>query len=210
MGIITGIEKQKRQKNRYSIYIDNEYAFSLYDNILLKYGLKVGLKVDVEWLKKLIIEDDMNRAYNLSLNYLGYRSRSKKEIMIYLQGKGSNDKVIDSVIEKLYTYGFIDDMKFALSWVQNRMKGKPMGRRLIEHELRNKGIEEDIIQKASNTITSDDEHKQASILAAKYYEKYSDNDERKRIGKVAQALRRRGFEWETINKAMKTFDMERK
>jgi regulatory protein len=210
LGIITGIEKQKRQKNRYSIYIDNEYAFSLYDNILLKYGLKVGLKVDVEWLKKLIIEDDMNRAYNLSLNYLGYRSRSKKEIMIYLQGKGSNDKVIDSVIEKLYTYGFIDDMKFALSWVQNRMKGKPMGRRLIEHELRNKGIEEDIIQKASNTITSDDEHKQASILAAKYYEKYSDNDERKRIGKVAQALRRRGFEWETINKAMKTFDMERK
>ena len=45
MNIITKIEVQKRNKDRSNIYIDNEYAFSLSNELVYKEGLKTDEKI---------------------------------------------------------------------------------------------------------------------------------------------------------------------
>ena len=40
MNEITKIEIQKRNKDRYSIYIDGEYSFGVYENVIIKYALQ--------------------------------------------------------------------------------------------------------------------------------------------------------------------------
>ena len=52
MNIITKIEAQKRNKDRANIYIDNDYAFSLSNELVYKEGLKVNSKIDIEKINK--------------------------------------------------------------------------------------------------------------------------------------------------------------
>ena len=48
MNVITKIEVQKRNKDRSNVYIDNDYAFSLSNELVYKEGLKLNEKIDIE------------------------------------------------------------------------------------------------------------------------------------------------------------------
>ena len=51
MNKITNIEEQKRNKERVNIYVDNDYAFSLSKEVLLKEKIKVNDIIDMEKMK---------------------------------------------------------------------------------------------------------------------------------------------------------------
>src|SRR3989344_6757140 len=92
------------------------------------------------------------RYYNLSLRFLSYRPRSEKEIIDYLKKKSSSvktsegqEKLIESIIKKLKEYKFIDDVEFAKFWIEQRTKFKHKPIRVIEYELKQKGINKEII-----------------------------------------------------------------
>ena len=80
-----------------------------------------GFEVDVQQVRKWFEEDGVKYAYNAALRYLGFRSRSRKEIEDYLKRKGFEDNTIRVVMEKLERYGLADDKAFARDWVRNRM-----------------------------------------------------------------------------------------
>jgi regulatory protein len=91
-----------------------------------------------------------DRYYNLSLRYLSYRPRSEKEMRDYLlekqkRKKGLSDETISEIIKKLKSYKFIDDRQFTKSWIESRIKLKNKPVRVIEYELKQKGISGDLI-----------------------------------------------------------------
>jgi len=83
---IVDIQRQKRNKRRYTIYFEDGEWIGLFDELLVKYGLKPHMEVDSAQISKLAREDDAKRAMDMSLRYLQYRSRSQKEMETYLEG----------------------------------------------------------------------------------------------------------------------------
>ncbi len=205
---IVDIQRQKRNKRRYTIYFEDGEWISLFDELVVKYGLKPHMEVDSNKIAKLAREDDTKKAMDMSLRYLQYRSRSQKEMETYLEGKGFDGDIIDETVEKLKSYGYIDDLAFARNWVSNRMVTKPMGKAMIKRELYYKGIDSHIIDESLDQITDDEEEEQAYKLALKYIKRYRNLDTREQFYKIGQALARRGFGWEVARRALRRLELE--
>ncbi|MFO7153889.1 MAG: RecX family transcriptional regulator [Caldicoprobacter oshimai] len=148
-------------------------------------------------------ERKADEAYQRALRYLGFRSRTQKEVEEYLRRKGFEAEAIEKAIEKLKGYGFIDDKDFASNWVNSRMRNNPKSRAAMALELRQKGVDAEIIDEVMELVPREQEEAVANRLAQKYYERYREVDERERMYKTAQALARRGFDWELIERIIR-------
>lgn len=91
------------------------------------------------------------KLINASFRFVSFRPRSEKEIKDFLQKKMHKWKVagrrsLAVVLERLRQLGYLDDYKFALWWIEQRRKFKPKGRRQLKLELRQKGVNPQVIE----------------------------------------------------------------
>lgn len=159
-------------------------------------------------------DPDFYRFYNKALNFLSYRLRSEQEVRDNLLRKNKppnrfakipSKEIIEKIIIKLKDYKFIDDLEFSEWWIEQRLRSKPRSLRVLEMELKMKGISKDMIDKTINDLglTNDDEIKSAKKLISKKVDKLKDLPREERIRKAAGMLGRRGFGWEIIKKVLK-------
>lgn len=146
----------------------------------------------------------IDRYYNLSLRFLSYRPRSEKEIRDYLEKKKIDEKIIAQIMAKLIEYKFIDDTDFTKFWIEQRTKFKHKPIRVIEYELKQKGINKEIID---NVLANHDEKKNTDLesakkLADKKLDFYRNLEPKKRREKVTNYLLRKGFNYETVKKVL--------
>jgi regulatory protein len=145
---ITAIKKQVKNPNRYSIFVDGKYSFSLSDIALLDSKIKAGDDIQPESLRTLKERADNDKLYNACLNYIARRMRSKWEIEAYLKRKKASPTLVDEIVNKLSKKGFIDDQKYAKMHVDNRNLLKPTSTRKLILELRSKKISDEYISSA--------------------------------------------------------------
>ena len=93
--------------------------------------------------------------------------------------------------------------EFALRWVESRKTGRPAGRRKIAYELKAKGIDEETLESALNTLTEEEEQEQALKLAEKASLRYKHLPSRERMARISQTLMRRGFGWDIVERALR-------
>lgn len=204
--IITSAVEQRNDKNRYSVYINNIYHCSLSKEIFYKYDLSVGEIVDIQKLDDAVFEDKFKRAYLSCLNMVSYRPRSIKEIRTYLKRKKYSNSIVESVIEKLIKENYLDDYKFAVDWVKDRIKFRLYSRYRVISELKEKGIERgkiDEIIKEYYPLSKEEEI--AEIKIKKYANSRNmslSNDK----DKVAKYLSRSGFSVDSILKVLNKFN----
>lgn len=203
MNIILSIQPKPRRKGQYVLALDDGRSFSVHKEVVAKYRLKSGMEIDEERLNFYIWEANLKTAGDLALKYLGYRSRTKKQLYDYLKRKGFEDPVVDKTIEKMQEYGFLNDEEFALRWVESRKTGRPAGRRKIAYELKAKGIDEETLESALNTLTEEEEQEQALKLAEKASLRYKHLPSRERMARISQTLMRRGFGWDIVERALR-------
>jgi regulatory protein len=197
--IITQISKRKN-KNR--VYVDGEYAFSLVDSDIAYFGLKEGGEIDRAKYDFITGTTLYIKAQERALKYLSYRQRSAFEIRGKLLSEDFSADIIEKVIGFLKDYGYVDDLKYSVSYINDCLNFNPKGKRLIEWELKNRGIDRDDISKALCEV-SFDELFYAKRLLAKKYGKLQKEDMSE--GKMYQYLSRRGYDFETIKEAVSEF-----
>ena len=188
---ITAIVRQKRNPERVSIFLDEEYAFGL--TRIVAAWLQVGQYLSEEKIDSLQAEDAQEVAYLIAIKYLDYRERSEAEIRIHLNKRDINESVIEDVIDRLLRSGLVDDRRFAANWVENRLEFRPRGRRALFYELRQKGISEEIIRETLDSINDEELAYQAAMKKAKNYQSLEWDDFRK---KMLGFLSRRGFSYD--------------
>ena len=142
--VITSITVQKKNRNRFNIFINEAYAFSL--NRELTATLKPREQLTKEKIEDLKQADEQDTAYSRALFYLGFRSRSRMEIERYLKKKKFPPEAVMSTLSRLEANKYINDSDFARLWIENRCRFKPKGRYALIRELREKGIDEQIIK----------------------------------------------------------------
>ncbi|WP_031514494.1 regulatory protein RecX [Desulfofalx alkaliphila] len=144
-------------------------------------------------------DDVYKKAKNYALRVLTYRQRTKQEMIDKLHQKGYKADIIKDVITFLQEYQFIDDYKYACQWVEYRLKTKPMGARGIKYQLKKRGIDDEIIEKALSTVTPETELELARQLVSKAKRT---GDKPPSYRKLAAMLQRRGFEYYTIKNVL--------
>lgn len=196
-GEVTAVKAQKRSRKRVNVYLDGEYAFSL--KVAVAASLKAGDYLSDAEIAELQKQDCFEKAYDRVLNYLAYRPRSNAEVRRYLKKKRVPLPVSEEVLERLTAAGFLDDEAFARYWVENRETFKPRGRRLLRHELRQKGVDYALISEALADV---DEGESAYRAACKRASRYIHLDDELFRKKMYGFLRRRGFGYDVVRETL--------
>ena len=191
---ITDLKAQKRKHQRVNVYLDGEYAFGL--SRIVAAWLHVGQELSPEKIKELKLEDELEYAYQRAIRYIGYRMRSIQEVQHYLNQQGIENHVIEKVIFRLQKNGLSDDLNFAQSWIENRNEFRPRSYRMLSFELKQKGVQSEIISQILQETTSEEILAyRAAIKQARKYEQLEWQTFRRRLSSF---LARRGFPYSVI------------
>lgn len=146
--------------------------------------------------------DEFKRAKKVSFQFLKIRNRSEKEIRDQLLKKKISVEVIKQTIIHLKKLELINDRQFARDWIAMRLQ-KPLGRRRIFFELKQKGISDEILEEQIAALPRQEKEEQiVEALALRRWERYKNLDETKKKRRVFEYLARRGFEVDTVKKVV--------
>lgn len=204
---ITSIQAQKR-KGRYNIYLNDKYAFPVDEALIIKHFLRKGMEVSPELQATLKAEDTFRKAYQRALNYLSYGLRSEKEVRDDLIEK-EFEEYTDEVIEKLKDQRLINDVEYAKAYVRTAANLNRKGPRVIQNDLKKRGIDELKIEEALPEYKHEDQVDNAVFLAEKQWKKAKKKSQKEAIQKVRQYLIQKGFNTDIINVVIETIDTEK-
>ncbi len=187
---ITALKAQKRNPDRVSVFLDGEYAFGLFRVVAA--WLQIGQEIDEEKIRQLKQSEASEKAYQRALNFLSYRVRTETEIRRNLKKHDTPESVIEEVLERLRRNNLVDDLHFASAWVENRSEFRPRGRRALQSELRQKGVDQEVIEEALQSLDEGELAYRAAKKNARKYLRFEWPEFRK---KLLAFLARRGFNY---------------
>ena len=206
-GTITLLEVQKRNKERVNVFLDGEYAFPV--TIMVAAELKKGQFLSDAEIEQFKQQDQRNKAYNHAIFYLGFRARSRAEIETYLRDKKYSAEVIGDTINRLNQEGYLNDKEFAQTWVQEREQFKPRSGRALRYELRQKGVNDAVIEEVLAGLDEDSLAWQAIESKIRQWRRLEEADFKK---KALGFLSRRGFSYDiarqTVDRAWSELNEE--
>lgn len=144
-------------------------------------------------------DEERARAYLLRL--VKHRPRSRYEVLTRLQQRGFAQEIIESVLEQAARAGILDDAKFAQLWVEDRLARRPRSRRMLERELRAKGVAPELIERALAHADLDEEALVKQLIAERL-PRLRSLDEPTRWRRLVGFLHRRGFSEKTIRRVL--------
>lgn len=199
MALITKIERKLRQKNIYFITLNSGERFEIYDEQIVLNSLREGKDVDVSEMQKIAHQSQEKIATDYSLQTLGRGMKSTKELKDKLKQKKFDENVIEKVLQKMQDYGYLNDVAFAREYFNYHKTH--IGKKKIEFELAQKGIDSKIIHSICDEI--DDQF----AIAKKVAEKYLKNKilDFKTKTKLYSHLLSKGFEYQTINSVLNDY-----
>lgn len=142
--IVTDIQEFSKQK--YSIYLNEEFAFVLYKGELSGYGLKVGTALGEKEYRQICQELLPKRAKKRCLNLLKSRAYTEKGLRDKLKEGRYPPDIIDEAIAYVKSFHYIDDYDYACQYIRCHKEEK--SKRRIEGKLREKGIAGEILEQA--------------------------------------------------------------
>jgi regulatory protein len=204
MSQITSILPQVKDKTRFNIFVDGKFAVAADAEIVLKKNLKVGKEITPEDVEQLENQNKIGLLMNQVLGIISRRPRSKREIEQYLHKKHATDKQKEIIIMKLGNLGYVNDKEFIDWWLDQRQTFRPRGKIALFQELRQKGIDENLINEQLEK--NEEEGKSEFILARKLAEKrlsrYKNLPPLELRQKMTRYLIQRGFTWDTAGEVI--------
>jgi regulatory protein len=195
------IEKIIYGEHSIRLELANGESLKLPYSAVSDYSLRSGMDITGEVYLGIYNDSLKFSCLQKGLSYLSGRSRSCHEMQVYLKKKGFNNEHIQSVIEKLTERGYLNDYDFALSFIKNRISMKKYGKEKIKRDLYLKGIDRNIIDETMEQCNANIVDEDALFsLARKKYDAVK--DKKNSYMKAAAFLKGRGFDYDSIRKAL--------
>lgn len=191
MAKITGIEQQKKDKTRCSVYLDGAFYCGLKIEVAVKYRLKPGDEIEKSRLDEIQFENEKLQAVEKAMNHLSATIKTRRQMSDFLSSKGYTGQVIDYAIQKLESYGYIDDAAYCRAYI-NSVSGK--GKAAIRAALISRGADRAAIDAALEEVEEDGG--QALELARKYMR--GKEFTRVNVNKAARYLMSRGYAYDLV------------
>ncbi|RME46963.1 MAG: regulatory protein RecX [Chloroflexi bacterium] len=198
-GTITRLVYQKNNRRRVNVYLDDSFAFALPDEEAAR--LSIGQYLSDDDIAGLRRRDQAAKAFDRAARLLAHRPRSQHEIETHLRKAGFDADAITHALERLRRLQLVDDRSFVDWWIDNRSRFSPRGVQALRHELREKGVAPELIERALQAV---DEGHLAVAAGAKRAARWQNESREAFFKKMFGFLQRRGFPYPVARQATET------
>ncbi len=150
--------------------------------------------------------DDPVATREAALKLLDRTRRTRSDLTQRLRDKGFAASAIEPVLDRLTEVGLVDDTEYARAYLAGRWGRRPAGLRRLQQELRGKGVGDEAVEAARQTLEqmgqAGDDRAAASKLVAQAARRYASLEPRVRQQRLYALLMRRGFDRDTIQAAL--------
>lgn len=195
--LVTDLIESKN--NLYRVYVDEEYAFSLYNNELTRFHIKKDDTISLDLYTYILDNVIFRRAKERALFLLEKKPFSVFMMKNRLKEHLYPESIIEQVIEFLERYRYLDDEMYIKMYVDT-YESKKSKLRMI-YDLSNKGIPKDMILEYLDSRDYSEE-----ICFEQQFSKYvmnKDLTDYKERQKVFRYFLRKGFSVTLIQKYIK-------
>ena len=133
-------------KQKYQIEVEGHSPFVLYKGEVFRYHIEKDREISPEIYREIIEEVLTKRAKLRALHLLEQGDRTKKDLEEKLVKNGYPPEAAEAALAYVESFHYIDDKRYALSYIQNQSGRK--GRARIQMELRRKGVPQEYIDQA--------------------------------------------------------------
>ncbi len=137
--------------------------------------------------------DPASVARSIVLRKLTAAPRSRAQLAADLAARDVPDDVAAAVLDRFTEVGLVDDAAFAEAWVRSRHAGRGLSRRALRQELRAKGVDEETVSCAVETIDDDAEVDAARALVARRLAATRGLPVEARLRRLVGQLARKGY-----------------
>ncbi len=203
--VITKIEIQRKNEQRSSVFIDNEFSFGASNVDILFYKLKENQEISKEKLEEILDAIVYVKARDTAFRYLGFKARTEKELYKKLIEKEYSEEVSQKIVEEMKQYKYIDDETYAQNFLKEQINFKGNGVSKIKFQLSQKGISREIIALlfAEEDFYEEQIEKAKQLIEVKTRRIDLENITDKEKKKVYDFLLRRGYSYSVVNDAFK-------
>ena len=195
---ITDIKPEEENPSSCIIYMDNVPFASVETEFAAKLGLRIGLEIEENVVRKLMTADEVVRARDYALELLLSQTYTKQQMIEELEKHGFCVHAVSETIENLEQLGHVKDEKYARNWVKNRRRTRPTSKRLMRRELTNQGVDKSTVDRVLAEIDEADETTLALQVARKQVIRYKSLAPHVAKRRLYAFLIRRGFDHDTV------------
>ncbi len=137
--------------------------------------------------------DPSAAARDICLRLLAGRPRARAELADAMRRKGIPAAVAEAVLDRYAEVGLVDDAAYAQAAVRSGHANRGLGRRALRAQLRHKGVDEEVAQRAVAAVGPEDEERRARELVRRKLRTASARDELTLVRRLAAMLARKGY-----------------
>lgn len=204
--VIESISQKKNSKKFVVKTSEEEYVMT--EDTIIKFHIFKDKEFSKMDFKKIIYDIKINESFNKVLNYLNYGPRSEYEIRLYIQ-KNDKEKTLkvkdyNEIIARLRSLNYVNDELYAKQIVDYYKATK--GKNYIKQYLREKRVDNSIIENSILLIEDDEEIEIALKIANKYVQTIRKYPFKKQKEMTMNKLLRSGFSSNLISKIISKID----
>lgn len=196
---ITDTKKDKLHLTKITLSDGSEVLID--NDVCYEKCLKVGLEIEDEDLKDLIFESNYRRAKSRAIWYLDRSDHTEKALYEKLLRGGFPQRESEKVIARLKEVGLLDDRRYAENYA-NRLIDNNVSKRAALQKMLLKGVPYDMAKSVLQETETDELLQIKNIIEKKYRAKLTLENG---VQKVYAALVRKGFSYDAVKTALKTY-----
>lgn len=183
-------ELRKLTGGRYLVVLEDDFFFPLYGKELEEFGIHEDGPLREEVLLKILQELLPKRAKLCAMHFLQSSDRTEHQLRRKLVSLFYPEEIVDEAVAYVKRYRYIDDVRYAVSYMEYRRDSKSM--RQMEQELYQKGISRESFLEAAQQIDVPDEEEQIRkwLVKKNYSGTSADRKEKERMYRF---LLRKGY-----------------
>lgn len=152
-------------KKRYQVVTEEQLAFVLYKGELSRYRIWEGGELTEDTYREIVDEVLKKRAKLRAMHLLTAQDRTEAQLREKLMKDGYPKEVADCAVDYVKSYHYVDDERYADSYMRSVLGKK--SRKIISFELERRGVSAEIIERVMEQTEAMPEEKMIEALVKK-------------------------------------------
>lgn len=126
--------------------LDDSEKLYITEDTIVRFMLSKGMEITEQELSEIQDYAQFSYGKNLALYHLSFKQRTAKEVKDYLTQHDIQPEIISQVLDNLKKDNWINDRKYANSFIQSNLLTGDKGAFVLKQKLSQKGISSTIIE----------------------------------------------------------------
>ena len=119
--------------------------------------------------------------------------QTRQQLADHLHERGVPDEIVNEVLNRMSDVGLVNDVEYAAMFVRSKRNTRGLAPRVLAQELRQRGIDDTIIESELAAISPEDDRELARSLVRKKLNTTGRHDRDTAMRRLTSMLIRKGF-----------------